>query len=173
MTAVVSVHARRGAALAGLLLALLLVAALGLALWAGLEQLLAHWGDVPLNITIDGEPVAQGLQLGAIDAGTRLALVIGLLVLLLLLALVLPVLLVLLVAAVLAALLLSAAVAVGAPVIVVGAVMLGLGIVVVLPVLLLARLLRRLLRGGRPRADTPPALPAPPAPHGASATIKP
>ena len=156
----------RGRALVHLLIGLLLVALLGLALWAGLEHLLATWGEVPLNITIDGEPVARGLQLGAIGEGTRLAIVVAVLVLLLSMALLLPVLLVAVIAAALVLVLITVAVAVGAPAIAAASVVAAIGVFVVAPIVLLARLLRRLLRGRRPR------LPALPAPRDPSATIE-
>jgi hypothetical protein len=161
---------RHGRALVTLLLGLLLVALLGVALWAGLEHLVMGWGEVPVNITIDGEPVVRGLQLGAIGEMERLAIVLVGLVLLLVLALLLPVLLVVVVAVALAALLVGLVVALGAPAIAAASAVLAIGIFVVAPIVLLARLLRRLLRGAPPRPATPPE---PPAAQDGSATIKP
>jgi hypothetical protein len=159
----------RGRALVTLLLGLLLVALLGVALWAGLEHLVLGWGEVPVNITIDGEPVVRGLQLGAIGEMERLAVVLVGLVLLLVLALLLPVLLVVVVAVALAALLVGLVVALGAPAIAAASAVLAIGLFVVAPIVLLARLLRRLLRGAPPR----PTPPEPPAARDGSATIKP
>jgi hypothetical protein len=159
-----------GRALVTLLLGLLLVALLGLALWAGLERLVMGWGEVPVNITIDGEPVVRGLQLGSISEMERLALVLVALVLLLVLALLLPVLLVVVVAVALAVLLAALVVALGAPAIAAASAVLAIGVFVVAPIVLLARLLRRLLSGAPQRPAAPPA-PAPA--QDGSATIKP
>lgn len=64
--------ARRRARWALLALALLLVLA-AVGAWQALDAL----GDVPLHISVDGETVVDGWQLGALDGGARLALVIG------------------------------------------------------------------------------------------------
>jgi hypothetical protein len=159
-----------GRALVTLLWSLLLVALMGVALWAGLERLVMAWGEVPVNITIDGEPVVRGLQLGSIGEMERLALVLVALVLLLVLAVLLPVLLVVVVAVALAALLVALVVALGAPAIAAASAVLAIGVFVAAPIVLLARLLRRLLRGAPQRPAAPAAAPAA---QDGSATIKP
>jgi hypothetical protein len=134
---------------------------LALAFYVGIDQLVATWGAVPLDITIDGEQVVRGLQLGDLSEGHKLTVVATLLVLAVLLALVLPILLVALLVSLIVLALLVAAVAVGAPMLAAGAVVAVLGLLVVLPVLLLWRLVRWLLHGDRPAQAPQQALPAP------------
>lgn len=162
-----------GRALVTLLWVSLLVALLGVALWAGLERLVMAWGEVPVNITIDGEPMVRGLQLGSIGEMERLALVLVALVLLLVLAVLLPVLVVVVVAVALGLLLAALVVALGAPAIAAASAVLAIGVFVVAPIVLLARLLRRLRHGAPQRPAAPPEPPEPLAARDGSATIKP
>lgn len=150
----------RGAGLVGVVLALALLLGLGALLYLGLDHLIDTWGSVPLNITIDGEPVAEGVQLGMLTEGHRLTLVATVLTVLLVLALLLPVVIVLALVIALGLALVLTAVAIGTPVLAVGVAVGVVALLVALPVLLLARLLRWLLRDP-PRPPQRAALPAP------------
>jgi hypothetical protein len=133
----------RGGALVWLLLVLLLALALGLVLWAGLQHLIAWWGEVPVNITIDGERVVEGLRLDLLDTGTRIGFVVSAVVVIMVLALLLPLLLALVVSGVLLAAAVAVFLALGAPAIAVASAVLAIGLFIVAPIVLLGRLMRR------------------------------